>query len=74
MVSGLCGRRELGIDRAVEVKSHEFVRTPTQGKVTFSVIEQNCHSGEKQSVRRSFPIDSDNSITRHSSGTPNGAL
>ncbi len=64
MVSGLCGRRELGIDKAVEVKGHEFVRDPTPGKVFFSVIEQNCHSGEKRLTRRSFPIDSINSTRK----------
>ncbi len=58
MESGLCGRRKLGIDKAVEVKSHEFARDPAPGKVIFSVVEQNCHSGKKLSARRSFPIDS----------------
>lgn len=59
MVNGLCGRRELGIDKAIDVKSHKFVRAPAPSKVVFSVIEQNCHSGKKRPVRRIFPIDSE---------------
>ncbi len=63
MESGLCGRPEIGIKKAADVKGYVFNRNPKPGRVIFSVIEQNCPNGKKKALQRSFPINGKSDVT-----------